>query len=58
MKLDRKSGEKVGVEEWWGGRGASGSAEERIEIFGEEMETFPGSRFLFVRAAVSCRPAG
>lgn len=50
MKLDRKSGEKVGVE---------GSAEERIEIFGEEMETFPnGSRFLFVRAAVSCRPAG
>lgn len=57
----REVGSEIGRESWCGrgGRGASGSAEERIEIFGEEMETFPnGSRFLFVRAAVSCRPAG
>lgn len=50
-----KSGEKVGGGK--SGRGASESAKERSEIFGEEMRNF-SKRFLFVRAAVSCRPAG
>lgn len=44
-------GSEIGRESWRGrgGRGASGSAEERIEIFGEEMETFPNGSCLYER---------
>lgn len=48
---------EIGRESWWW---KGWSRREWIrggEIFGEEMRNF-SKRFLFVRAAVSCRPAG